>query len=217
MANETQRPEQPRDARREAALASLPWLVNGTLSGDEAAAARTAIGTDLEARRMHRELEALAAIVRAAPLLDANAGLGFERLRAALDHDGDAPQLDRNWARPTRPRPIPPQPARLRHLGLALAAGVLLAAFAIELAREPSFAPDYRTLTTAPAAGSLRVVFDAALDAESIDAVLARHGARRIGPVGANNVVQVEAGDPAALAEALAREPAVRLVGAATR
>ncbi|HET9482350.1 MAG TPA: hypothetical protein VFO79_00215 [Xanthomonadales bacterium] len=216
MAHETQPPKEPRDDRREAALASLPWLVNGTLSGDEAAAARAAIGTDLEARRMHRELEALAAIVRSAPLLDANAGLGFERLRAALD-DGEAPRLDRNWARPTRPRPIPPQPARLRHLGLALAAGVLLAVFTIELAREPSLAPDYRTLTTAPASSGLRVVFDAALDAEGIDAVLARHGARRIGPVGANNVVQVDAGDPAALAEALAREPAVRLVGAATR
>lgn len=227
---------------RESALASLPWLVNGTLEGDEALAARAAVGHELEARRQLREIEALAAIVREAPLLAANAGLGFERLRAAIDGAGgataasgvdgataasgagDGCALDRNWARPTQPVPIPPTPARSRHRGLALAAGVLLALLARESAHEPSFVASYRTLTSAPESKptlALRVVFDSTLDAAAIDARLASHGARRVGEVGAHGAVQVELARAGAsgnavdeLAAALARDPAVRLVGA---
>jgi hypothetical protein len=192
----------------EAVLELLPWLVNGTLDGDEATRARAATGTDLEARRQLRELEALAAIVRDAPLLDASAELGFER----LNH-----QLDRNWAKPTRVLPPPPQARRIAHRGLALAAGVLLALFANEVAFEPSLVPSFRALTEAPAQASLHVVFDASLDAAAIDARLAAHGATRVGPVGAGNRVEVDPGgaDRAALAAALGRDPAVRLVGGA--
>jgi hypothetical protein len=193
----------------EAVLELLPWLVNGTLDGDEMQRARAATGTDLEARRQLRELEALAAVVRDAPLLDASPELGFERLKH---------QLDRNWAKPTRVLPPPPQQARrIAHRGLALAAGVLLALFANEVAIEPSLAPSFRALTEAPAHANLHVVFDAALDAAAIDARLAAHGATRVGPVGAGNRVEVDPGgaDRAALAAALGRDPAVRLVGGA--
>ena len=191
----------------DAVLELLPWLVNGTLDGDEAQHARAATGTDLEARRQLRELEALAAIVRDAPLLDASPELGFERLKH---------QLDRNWAKPTRVLPPPPQARRIAHRGLALAAGVLLALFANQVAFEPSLLPSFRALTQAPAESTtLHVVFDASLDAAAIDARLAAHGATRVGPVGAGNRVEVDPGegDSAALAAALGRDPAVRLVG----
>ena len=210
---------EPRSPAEDATLAALPWLVNGTLAGEEAARARVAIGSSLEARRQHRELEALAVVVRDAPLLDANAELGFENLRAALD--AGAPALERNWALPTRARPVPmPPPVRNRHRWIALAAGVLLSLYAIRSAYEPSFDPAYRALTRSAAAdASLRVVFDASLDDAAIDARLAAYGARRLGPVDANRGVRVVPGDTGAerLAAALARDPAVRLVGAVPR
>ncbi len=201
-----------RNIEPDATLLSLPWLVNGTLAGEEAAAARTAIGTDLEARRQHRELQALAAMVGDAPLLDANAVLGFERLRRAID-GASGHVLDRNWARPTRVVPIPP--ARGLKRTLALAAGVLLALVATESAREPGFAPAYTALTRpATDAATLRVVFAATLDEAAIDARLAALGARRVGPVGAQNTVTVATAPEArtAVATALARDPDVRLV-----
>ena len=196
----------------QAALALLPWLVNDTLGEDDTSSARELLGRSLDARRQKRELEALAQVVRAAPLVPAHAELGLERLRARL---GEAPAFERNWARPTRPQPAPPPKAW--HRGAAIAAGLVLALLASEAAREPTLEPEYRALTTAPAgAATLRVVFDATLDAAAIDARLAAHGARRVGAIGARNVVAVEVADArsrAKLAAALARDPAVRLVG----
>jgi len=123
------------------ALELLPWLVNGTLTGEEREAVEQHARACIACRRELKELERLHAAVRARRTVDVSAEAGFDRLSAELD----------TAARAERPR-WRARYAAAAPFAVAAAAGMAVLAILLWLTPLPKLdGNDYSTLANAPA------------------------------------------------------------------
>jgi len=123
----------------------LPWLINGTLAGDEREAVEQHVRACIVCRRELKEQQRLHAAVRARRTVDVSAEAGFDRLDRELDAvPGAAPSP---WQ--IRYRAAAPFAA-------AAAAGVALLGILLWFTPLPDLdRGGYETLATAPAEGAL--------------------------------------------------------------
>jgi hypothetical protein len=189
----------------------LPWLVNGTLDGQERDAVEQHTRACIVCRREIKEQQSLYAATRSRRTVDVSAEAGFDRLNSELDE-------------------IPAASARrqLRYaaagrFAAAAAAGVAVLAVLLWLTPLPRLdAGNYSTLATAPAAGEtlLDLVFADATTAAEIQGLLDEIGGEIVAgptPLGRYSVrVTVAAHDEArfdALLAELAADRRVRFAG----
>jgi hypothetical protein len=123
------------------ALELLPWLVNGTLTGEEREAVEQHARACIACRRELKEQQRLHAAVRARRTVDVSAEAGFDRLSAELDTAALAPRT--RWrARYAAAAPF----------AVAAAAGMAVLAILLWLTPLPRLdGNDYSTLANAPA------------------------------------------------------------------
>jgi len=192
----------------------LPWLVNGTLEPEEAAAVEHHLQ---ECAHCREELDSLRVLQAAYAGSEAepDAERALARLRPRLDTEQAAPApvlATSGWPQLSMRGP---SPGWLR-LALATQLGVIFAlGWAVLQPDRQAF--EYRTLSAkgapAHAAGSLIVVFDAHAQQQQVAQVLRRSGARIVdGPTASGGYVL--AVDHPALAQALTAlrsDPAVVL------
>lgn len=137
----------------------LPWLVNGTLGGQERDAVEQHTRACIACRREIREQQSLYAAARARRTIDVSAEAGFDRLNSELD---EAPPWQLRYATVGR-------------FAAAAAAGVAVLALLLWFTPLPRLdAGNYSTLATAPAAGEtvLDIVFADQTTAAEIQALL---------------------------------------------
>lgn len=196
------------------ALELLPWLVNGTLAGDEREGVEQHARACIACRRELKEQQRLHAAVRARRTVDVSAEAGFDRLSAELDTAGNA-------ARPRwRARYAAAAP-----FAIAAAAGMAVLAILLWLTPLPKVdGNDYSTLADAPAAdvALLDIVFADDTTATEIQSLLDGIGGEIVaGPsdlgrysvrVASEEPHSEELGD---LLAALASDPRVRFAGPA--
>ncbi|HEX6995115.1 MAG TPA: zf-HC2 domain-containing protein [Gammaproteobacteria bacterium] len=123
----------------ELAAALLPWLVNGTLAGDERERVERHVRQCLACRAELAEQTRVAALVRRQPVVPLAPDANFERLRSRLDR-ASPPGTSRRtlWALAA---------AVVIAVGLPLAAGLV--------GTEPDGGATYRTLSDAAGSGEL--------------------------------------------------------------
>jgi hypothetical protein len=141
----------------------LPWLVNGTLGGQERDAVEQHTRACIVCRREIREQQSLYAAARARRTVDVSAEAGFDRLNSELD---EAPAAHVRWQL---------RYATAGRFAAAAAAGVAVLALLLWLTPLPRLdRPGYSTLATVPAAGEtvLDIVFADETTAAEIQALL---------------------------------------------
>jgi hypothetical protein len=192
---------EPRAAHEQAAEL-IPFLVNGTLAGAEAAAVRAHVDACAHCRDEYRaQLQVHAAMHGDASLVFASEA-SFNKLMARVDaaerEDVFALRSALDGAAPPRGRPLPSRSAPRRGRALQwLAAAVIVQALGLSygawLWHAQSSTPDapYRTLTSAApvvASGArVRVVFAPGMTLERLQPLLHSIGARIVdGPTPAN-------------------------------
>src|SRR5688572_21576269 len=132
------------------ALELLPWLANGTLTGEEREAVEQHARACIACRRELKEQQRLHAAVRARRTVDVSAEAGFDRLNAELD-----------TALAERPR-WRARYAKAAPFVVAAAAGMAVLAILLWLTPLPELGGnEYATLATPPAgeAALLDIVF----------------------------------------------------------
>jgi hypothetical protein len=201
------------DSAHRAADAMLPWLVNGTLAADEAAAVEQHVR---ECARCRREVDLLKQLQAfcAAEVPAADATPAFRRLREHIDGGRRQRAVGGLLRRLVRPWRRAPRWARWA-IAVELAGIVALAGWVAVPGDDT--AAVYRTLG-APAAravdaGTIAVVFDPEVTEAELRRVIQAAGARVVdGPTESNvYVLQVPAGHREATLAALRAEPAVAL------
>ncbi len=196
------------------ALELLPWLVNGTLTGEEREAVELHARTCIACRRELKEQQRLHAAVRARRTVDVSAEAGFDRLSAELDTAPHAVRV--RWrARYAAAAPF----------AVAAAAGMAVLAVLLWLTPLPKLdGSDYSTLANPPAenVALLDIVFADDTTAAEIQALLDGIGGEIV--AGPSNVgrysVRVADQDShreqlSKLLTALAADPRVRFAGPA--
>jgi hypothetical protein len=142
---------EPSSLSHSRALEMLPWLVNGTLTGDDREAVEQHARACIACRRELKEQQRLHAAVRARRTVDVSAEAGFDRLNAELDTA--APAVRSRWR--TRLATAAP-------FAVAAAAGMAVLAILLWLTPLPELGGnEYSTLAT-PSAGNaalLDIVF----------------------------------------------------------
>lgn len=156
------------------AYALLPWLVNGTLAGEERAAVEAHVRGCVTCRRALREEHGLRAAIRERPIVPLSAAQGFEQIAHRLERD-------------------PPRPRRrqrmLTFLPAGAAAAALLGIVALGLALllrdlpEQRGPGEYRTSSDSAPAGDvhLDIVFANDITERDMRAVLTEIGAEVVG------------------------------------
>ena len=188
----------------------LPWFVNGTLEGEELALVQRHLGGCLRCQQevtWLRELRAACVAGEAMP----EASAAFRNLRRQLDAPSEGrdsiARLHRSWDR-----------SRLWSrwaIAAELAVIIVLGGLLLSGTEDPAL---YRTLSarnaTAPATGSLVVVFDPATAEAEVRRILRGAGARIVdGPTQANAyVLEVPSGQTGRAAQAIKAERAALLV-----
>lgn len=152
----------------EQARALLPWLVNGTLTGEELERVERHVRDCVPCRAELKEQRALHALVRRHPAVHVSAEQGFERLRRRLDAATPHPAGARV--------PI----GRRRSVRFAAAAALVAAvagaalSLSLPLGRSTSDAPSYSVLADAPAdSAQIDIVFEDAVTEQQMRALLA--------------------------------------------
>jgi anti-sigma factor RsiW len=188
----------------------LPWFVNGTLEGEELAFVQRHLG---ECLRCQHEVEWLRELHAACVAGEAMSGASaaFRNLRRQLEEPREGrdsiARLRRSWDR-----------ARLWSrwaIAAELAVIIVLGTLLLSGTEGPAL---YRTLSarnaTAPATGSLVVVFDPATTEAEVHRILRGAGARIVdGPTRANAyVLEVPSGQTDRAAQAIRLERAALLV-----
>jgi hypothetical protein len=193
------------------ALELLPWLVNGTLTGEEREAVEQHVRACIACRREMKELERLHAAVRARRTVDVSAEAGFDRLSAELD----------TAARAERPRWRARYAAAVP-FAVAASAGMAVLAILLWLTPLPKLdGNDYSTLANAPAVdvALLDIVFADDTTAAEIQSLLDDiDGEIVAGPSELGRYsVRVASDEPnrEQLLGALAADPRVRFAGPA--
>jgi hypothetical protein len=192
------------------ALELLPWLANGTLTGEEREAVEQHARACIACRRELKELERLHAAVRARRTVDVSAEAGFDRLNDELD--GAARTGRAHW----RVRYATATP-----FAVAAAAGIAVLAVLLWLTPLPELGRnDYATLATAPAEGAslLDIVFADETTAAEMQELLDDIGGKIVaGPSELGRYSVRIAGDQpnGELLAALAVDPRVRFAGPA--
>jgi ADP-ribose pyrophosphatase YjhB (NUDIX family) len=192
------------------ALELLPWLVNGTLSGEEREAVEQHARTCIACRRELKEQQRLHAAVRARRTVDVSAEAGFDRLNAELD----------GAAGTTRPR-WRVSYATAAPFAVAAAAGMAVLAILLWFTPLPELAGSrYETLATAPAedARMLDIVFADDTTAAEMQELLDDIGGKIVaGPSELGRYsVRIAGGQPnGELLAALAVDPRVRFAAPA--
>lgn len=140
----------PASLHHSRAFELLPWLVNGTLAGDEREAVEQHVRACIACRRELKEQQRLHAAVRARRTVDVSAEAGFDRLDDEIDQA-------RGLGRRARIRYAAAAP-----FAVAAAAGVAVLAVLLWLTPLPELGTDrYTTLATTPAGDApvLDIVF----------------------------------------------------------
>jgi hypothetical protein len=201
-----------RTLHHEAAIELLPWFVNGSLEVSERHGVEQHVRTCIACRRELKELERLAAAVKAQPLVPVSAESGLRRLEEQLD------------IKPHRERLRPNRYALAPMLRFAAAAGIGVAFLGTLWWLAPGSRNNdgYSTLATSPVAqqAEIDLILTAQTPADdiqdllrSIDAeivsgpsALGRYGVRVRGPRPSDEAL-------AALVERLRHDPRVRFAG----
>jgi hypothetical protein len=192
------------------ALELLPWLANGTLTGEEREAVEQHARACIACRRELKELERLHAAVRARRTVDVSAEAGFDRLNDELD------SAARTGLAHWRVRYATAAP-----FAVAAAAGIAVLAVLLWLTPLPELGGnDYATLATAPAEGAslLDIVFADETTAAEMQELLDDIGGKIVaGPSELGRYSVRIAGDQpnGELLAALAVDPRVRFAGPA--
>ena len=197
--------------------ALLPWLVNGTLAGDELAAAQEHLRDCARCRReveLLQQLDAFCAIDQPAP----DSSPAYRRLAASIDSQWWGRRFGRRsvnslvrLVRPWGHAPAWTRWAIAAQFAVIVGAGLF---FAVHDADSPAI---YQSLgapaTRAAPAGAIAVVFDSALKESELRRILRTAGARVVdGPTESNAyVLQIGDGHRDAALAALRNEPGVRL------
>jgi hypothetical protein len=192
------------------ALELLPWLVNGTLSGDEREAVEQHARACIACRRELKEQQRLHAAVRARRTVDVSAEAGFDRLNAELDSAArrGPPRWGARYATAAR-------------FAVAAAAGMAVLAILLWLTPLPEpGSDDYATLATplAEEATLLDIVFAGDTTAAEMQELLDEIGGKIVaGPSELGRYsVRVGGEQPnGELLAALAVDPRVRFAGPA--
>jgi hypothetical protein len=192
------------------ALELLPWLVNGTLTGDDREAVEQHARACIACRRELKEQQRLHAAVRARRTVDVSAEAGFDRLNAELDTAAAA----------VRPR-WRARFATAAPFAVAAAAGMAMLAILLWLTPLPELGDnEYSTLAT-PSVGNaalLDIVFADDTTAAQIQELLDDIGGTIVaGPSELGRYSVRIAGDPrnAELIATLRVDPRVRFAGPA--
>lgn len=190
-------PNPHRPGEHEAVALLLPWYVNQSLDGEERARVQAHLGHCLVCRRELTGLQALAASVAKAPLLDLKPDAAYARLQRRLPPRAMAAKPTAKPVARRRFRPAAPR-------WLAAAAAMVLLALPFSPVWHPvEPGAGFRTLSDHPLAkpgGDLRLVFAPGLPAERIAGLLRDIGGQVVdGPsaVGAY-AVRLERADPGA-------------------
>jgi Putative zinc-finger len=191
-------------------LELLPWLVNGTLSGDEREAVEQHARACIACRRELKEQQRLHTAVRARRTVDVSAEAGFDRLNAELDSAARAgpPRWGARYATAAR-------------FVVAAAAGMAVLAILLWLTPLPEpGGNDYATLATPlpEEAALLDIVFAGDTTAAEMQELLDEIGGKIVaGPSELGRYsVRVAGEQPnGELLAALAVDPRVRFAGPA--
>jgi hypothetical protein len=201
---------EPSSLSHSRAVELLPWLVNGTLSGDEREAVEQHARTCIACRRELKEQQRLHTAVRARRTVDVSAEAGFDRLNAELD----------SGARTGPPR-WGVRYATAARFAAAAAAGMAVLAILLWLTPLPEpGGNDYSTLATplAEDATLLDIVFAGDTTAAEMQELLDEIGGKIVaGPSELGRYsVRVAGEQPnGELLAALAVDPRVRFAGPA--
>jgi hypothetical protein len=197
----------------ERAFELIPWLVNGTLVGNERDGVELHVRNCLSCHRELKEQQRLRAALKSQPAVHISVQSGFEK-------------LTRELGSPTLPivtkRALPltafTRFAVVSAAGIALVAGLVW----IVPSQRDGELPEYRTLATPPAGGNaIDLVFVQSITAAEMQQLLGEiHGTIAAGPTGVGRYTVRLDGvqDDAALEALLARlkaDPRVRLAGRA--
>ena len=203
----------------ERAMESLPWLVNGTLPDDEAAALRAHVETCVVCRREFEAVEALQSGLAAQDVPGGIPAPDMRRINRRIDADlerrtpfaGIADGLRHFFRRPL-------------HIAVAIQAGII-AVLLVALLRLDEPPAEFTTLTEGPqlAAGDyLRVVVDGSVDDDRWQALLDDHRLVVRDPRSAHGVATLAFADGTSAADrevvlaSLESHPDIRFVQALT-